>query len=392
MRVGRLLVLLAAFAVGIGSAFVVAFFTLDAKPKVVVDKGPTVKILVAKTPIAVGEEITAEALVFQEVAVRDLPEGSMANFFQVYRRRPVYPIAPGCPICEDLLIPKTTDTETVKYVPVGSQIVVLEIEQVRVNREATEIRLPITQVLSIEDSIDVRAVQRSDAQGELAERKNNILRVYAPEKTELKEEIGELILEDIPIYDVRSSGQAIEGRQYQTVSLLLENDQIEKLHQAARDGRLRIALHTELSTEPTEEPEPENPQTAVLETTVSESELVQNVESRPPPVRLIGVSSDEQLTEHSFAAIEKREVPDILPTASFVAPKPMTIRNEPMTIEQPTVAAKPATKSAVVGLIYVPEGRSQSGYSPFNTQSRAVEVDTEEPTVPQPLPVRKRFQ
>ena len=406
MRAGGLLLLLVAFAVGIGSAFVVAYFTLDAKPIEVVDRGPTVKILVAKLPIAVGEEITAEAVIFQDVFVAELPEGAISNFFHAYRRRPAYPISPGCPICEDLLISQTTDTEeTVKYIPVGSQIVVLEVEQVRVDDGVSDVRLPITQVLSTADSLDVRVVLRHIAQGEMVERKNTVLRTYADEKDGQREENGKLVLENVPIHDVRSSGQAVEGRQYQTVSLLLENDEVEKLYQAANMGRLRIALRTNLTAEFKAEPTPEvveeaNPMElqAVVEPdtslqVVSEPVAAPTPQVSPQPIRLIGLPI---VQEEPLVAVEAQEVsvPPISHNLTFVSPKGSTdIRNEAPVVETPAIVIEKATgKSAVVGLMYPPDVRPMLEYSPFGVKSRSVKPVLPEPTVPKPLTMRERFE
>ena len=397
MRAGGLLLLLVAFATGIAGAFVVAYFTFDAKPVAVVDKGPMVKILVAKTPIAVGEEIVAEAVFFQDVPVSELPEGAMTSFFQTQRRRPAYPISPGCPICEDLLMPKTADSEeTATYIPVGAQIVVLEVEHVRLSRDSGDARLPITQVLSTEDSIDIRVVARQDLKGELVERKNDILRIHAPEKTGQKEEIGELILENVPIHDIRSSGQAIEGRQYQTVSLLLKNDQVDKLHQAVRDGRLRIALHTE----PKSEPMPENLQAVMEAEPVIELEPVIESQAETQPeskmVRLIGAPVKDQSLVAVETSVGKEGVsePLIPQTISFVSPKVSTnIKNEPSGVEGPPVIEKRVPKSAVVGLAYSVEDRPSLDYSPFDVKTRSTEPkNVAEPTVPQMLPPRQRFQ
>jgi len=424
MRVGGLLLLLGAFVVGIGSAFAFAYFTLDAKPVAVVDRGPMIKILVAKTPLAVGEEITAEAVVFQDVPVAELPDGALSNFYDAYRRQPAFPISPGCPICEDLLIQKTPDIgQTAKYVPVGTQIVVLEVEQVRLDRHSQDARLPITQVLSTEDSIDIRVVQRQDSQGELIERKNNILRTFAPERAEQKEEIGELILEDIPLYDVRSSGHAVEGKQYQTVSLLLENDQVEKLHQAARDGRLRIALHAELETalvaeqvevpaedlevkveedlEPQVQPEPIEEQTPENVQAVSElePEVEPELDSESKVVHLIGLPNGEEplsiaeLPDQEQAASAELSSPSVVFGLPKTSENTQDIRNDQLVSEKPAVVKAP--KTAVVGLMFSPdsmEAGPSHDYSPFGLKTRSLEQETLEPGVPKPLPARQRFQ
>ena len=437
MRVGGLLLLLGAFVVGIGSAFVVAYFTFDAKPVEVVDKGPTVRVLVAKTSIAVGEEITAGAVVFQDVPVCELPEGAIVNFFDAYRRRPAYPIPPGCPICEDLLIPPTLDAEpTAKHIPLGSQVVVIEVER----RHTENARLPLVPALSAVDFIDIRVVRRQDSHGELVERKNNILRTYAPEKTEQREGIGELLLENISIYDVRSSGPIIEGKQYQTVSLLLESDQAEALRQAARNGHLRVARHTELDTDAVVARPEES--AAELETTLGtdtthqlragtveastsenlqatvDLETQQETVEEPVPENLHAATKSEPEVERQPApgvifrrvdlsdvktplvvvesSTPESDVPVVSGTPDVVFRPLKTsqeIRSEKAVSERPAI--EKTSKSAVVGLVFSPdsaEDRPSSGYSPFGTNTRSFEQETTEPTVPKPLPNRQRFQ
>lgn len=242
MRTIAWLLLFVSFVLGLVSAFVVAYFTLDAKPVVVVDTGPTVKILVAQKEIPIGAEITADYVEFRDVPVAEIPSHATTNFMQIYRRRPAYPLTVGCPVCEDLLLPRESEeTQSVKYLPVGSQVVSLEVEQLRVGTKVSEFEIPLSNVLSIGDHVDIRVIPMDEGKGEYVQRKNEILKTFAAKDSPIT--MGELVLENVGIYGIAGKQSELGGKQIQTVSLLLENGQAEKLNAAARDGRLRIMPH-----------------------------------------------------------------------------------------------------------------------------------------------------
>lgn len=244
MRVRSWLLLLVAFATGITSAFVVAYYTFDAKPVQVVDKGPTVKILVAKNEIGTGAEIAAQDVMFQDVPIPELPSAALTNFSQVYRRRPAFPIPAGCPLCEDLLIPRDRDeSQEVKYLPAGSRIVSLELERVQLGESVGELAIPISNFLAVGDRIDIRVVPHEGPKGEFIERKAQVLKAFSSQ-TEAEKE-GKLILTNIEIHQLLSRNpETGGGKQIQKLSLLLENTQADKLTAAARKGRLRVIPHS----------------------------------------------------------------------------------------------------------------------------------------------------
>jgi len=241
MRLTLWLILILAFSVGMCCAFTVRYLYFDAKPVVAKTSEPTMKILVAKRTIPSGVEITADFVVFQDVAVSEVPLGSLTSFAQVYRRQPAYPIPTGCPICEDLLVSPGEPTVQAAFLPLGSQIVALDVIHVR---QGNKVFLPpqnLSTLLATDQRIDVRVVPRNEVQGKLAEKKNEVLRTFA---TQDFKESGELLLENVPIHRVQeqsNSGQTGSSK----VLLVLDKNEETKLMAAAKRGQLRILVHQE---------------------------------------------------------------------------------------------------------------------------------------------------
>ncbi|MDR1962743.1 MAG: SAF domain-containing protein [Planctomycetaceae bacterium] len=246
MRTVSWLFLILSFALGIGCAFIVRHYMFEAKPVSIADRGPTIKILVAKQTIPQGAEITAEFVSFVDVPIAELPSEATTNFSQVYRRRSAYPISAGCPICEDLLLPpQETSSETDKYVPAGMQIVSLEIEQILFSEKTAEYFIPITNYLAPDQRIDIRMLPTE--KGELAERKKQLLKAFMS-KNEVAE-MGELLLENIKIQQIQSlPGNEKNGQRLnQTLTFVLEKEVAAQLIAAARKGRLRVVPHRQTS-------------------------------------------------------------------------------------------------------------------------------------------------
>jgi Flp pilus assembly protein CpaB len=243
MRTVSWLLLILSFALGIGCAFIVRYYMFEAKPVPIAERKPAIKILIAKQIIPQGAEITAQAIMFVEVPITELPTAAITNFSQVYRRRSAYPISIGCPICEDLLLPyQEKDFETEKYIPAGMQVVSLEIEQIRLNDQVVEPSIPITNTLSPDQRIDIRMFPREKSQGKFSERKNQLLKAYMS-KNEVAEK-GELLLENIEIHQIQNQfSPNNQQRQVQTLTLVLEKNEAAQLTSAARKGRLRIVPH-----------------------------------------------------------------------------------------------------------------------------------------------------
>ncbi len=243
MRIFSSLLLVVSFALGIVSAFVVAYYTFDAKPAEVVDRGPTVKILVAKKEIPVGLEIRAEDIRFTDVPVAEIPKEAITNFMQVYRRRTAYSIPVGCPICEDLLMPKAvTDAGENRFLPAGTQIVTLEIGSVRQGDVLSEPNIPIAHILQPGKKIDIHVVPENEPQGELIEKKLAVINSVAEKNP--KAEAGEIVLENIEVHQVHGQAGAKNstGRQLQAFSMILDDSASLRLAEAAKTGRLRVSL------------------------------------------------------------------------------------------------------------------------------------------------------
>ncbi|MDR3197437.1 MAG: SAF domain-containing protein [Planctomycetaceae bacterium] len=243
MRTVSWLFLILSFALGIGCAFIVRHYLFEAKSAPITEQKPTIKILVAKQTIPQGAEITAEALTFVEVPLAELPAAAITGFDQVYRRRSAYPISVGCPVCEDLLLPyQEKDWETEKFIPAGMQIVSLEIEQVLLNGNAVELSIPITNNLSPDQRIDIRLFPKEASQGELIERKNQLLKAFMPQN-EVTEK-GELLFENLEILQIQNQlSFGKKQRQIPTLTLVLEKEYVAHLIAAARKGRLRVVPH-----------------------------------------------------------------------------------------------------------------------------------------------------
>ncbi|MDR1924609.1 MAG: hypothetical protein LBQ66_09545 [Planctomycetaceae bacterium] len=284
MRTSSIIVLLLTLVVGTVFARFIGQF-MESEPntsavKVVENNLPEAKILVAKVPIAVGQEILAEHIAYATVPVSELPERAITNFNEAYRRRPAFPIPVDCPICEDLLIAKDDDDSnknSTKFIPAGYTIVSLDIEWLnkRNRSQFSEKRFltstqPNTQhdfasninhennnELSLQKSgvetneprsllakgnrVDIRVIKKHAPNGTHASIKEQVLQTYA-ERINI-ETISELVLEDISIHNFTNYGHNNAGKSLQKVSFLLENSKAELLAAAAKKGRLRMVAH-----------------------------------------------------------------------------------------------------------------------------------------------------
>jgi len=237
MRLSLWFILILAFSVGMCCAFAVRFLYFEAMPVVAQVSEPTTKILVATRTIPSGIEITADFVAFQAVPISEVPPGVFTCFAQVYLRQPAFPIPVGCPICEDLLLPRATITPQTAFVPTGNQIVALDITHVRQGNRVFLPREPLSAVLSDDQRIDIRVVP-PEAQGRLAEKRNEVLRTFAAQDIRNS---GELILENVPIHKIQRQSVANHaGSVRDALELMLDKNDAARLTAAARRGQLRI--------------------------------------------------------------------------------------------------------------------------------------------------------
>ena len=284
MRLSLWLILIVAFSVGMGCALAIRFFCFDATPVVVQVPEPTTKILFAKQAIPVGVEISADFVVFQEVPLLEVPTGALNSFAQVYRRQPALPIPAGYPIFEDLLLSPTTNTADTAFVPAGSQIVTLDVVQIRQRDKVFLPNEPISTMLAADQRIDIRVVP-PEAQGRLAEQKNELLRTYG---TQDMRNSGELVLESIPVHRIqRQSGTKATGSNRDSLELILEKNEADRLTAAAKKGQIRILVSQDEKTQP-----------QPIET------IALSVPPLPDPLTLAqAMSLDAPFSEHSLSIL-----------------------------------------------------------------------------------------
>ena len=273
MRTSGWVLLLLSFVIGIITARSIAYFFLSTKPVEVVQQRPTIKILVAQKEIPLGTEITAEYVVFKDVPVDEIPEQAIADFMQVYRRKPAYPLIKDCPICEDLLLQRSAAGNTAEYFPAGSQIVSLEIGNLRVGNSVVEADKPLTQFITAGAKVDIHCVPKQAETGEFVRMKNLVLdKYYSMDNTETGSEDRKIVLRNVAVHQVNAKEVVSGGRKIQSISLLLENGQAEKLAAASREGRLRVIPHQIEQAKQSVETYAETAMTAELQTEILEPE------------------------------------------------------------------------------------------------------------------------
>ena len=234
------LILCLAFSIGMCCAVALRFLYFEAMPVAVQTAEPQTKILVAKWAIPSGIEITADFLLFQEVAVSEVPLGAITNFAQVYRRQLAYPIPAGCPICEELLLPPSAAATPTAFLPPGSQVVSLDVSHIRRGDRVVPLKEPLSTVLAVQQGVDIRVV-RPEAHGRLAEKKNEVLRTFASHDVRNS---GDLILENVPIYRMQRQFVADRaGSVRESLELVLDKSEAALLTAASKRGQLRILAH-----------------------------------------------------------------------------------------------------------------------------------------------------
>ena len=248
MRFSLWLILIFAFSAGMCCAIAVRIFYFEAVPVAEETAEPTTKILVAKRIIPTGIEITADFVVFQEVPLSEVPTGSLTSFAQAYRHQPAYPIPAGFPVCEDMLLPPIITTVETAFVPTGKQIVAFDVVSLRQGDRVLTSENSISKVLSTDQHVDIRIVP-IEAQGELAEKRNALLRTFG--SSQGLQNSGDLILENVPIHRVHRTIVADQtGLIRDSLELVLDQNEVAKLMQVARKGQIRILVRPEEKVPP----------------------------------------------------------------------------------------------------------------------------------------------
>jgi Flp pilus assembly protein CpaB len=375
------LILIASFSVGIACAFAIRTYYFEVSPVVVVaEPGPTLKILVAKHEIPRGMEITADLVEFQEVAASEIPAKALMNFSEVYRRTPAYPIPVGCPICEDLLIPPVKKEEIATFLPAGTQLVTVEIDQVLQGTKAVQADSSLSTFSLSNERIDIRVIPRRDSHGKLAKKKNEVLRAFVAPNDLIEE--GELVLENVAVHNVQQKPSV--NSTTQSLVLLLDQSEVSKLSAAARKGKFRVLIRHK-------EPEPMSPETKpVWEVAQPQSQVKQpELETQTEPIKteIAAVPAFEApVLTHAEPVIQPAPVPDISSEiAEALAQKPEATKKKDrleLTFIPPQVTFQERTE-------IMPEIRNES---PRVSVIPFVTIPSKESTFrkPPPAPPKKR--
>ncbi|MDR3182006.1 MAG: Flp pilus assembly protein CpaB [Planctomycetaceae bacterium] len=329
MRPSLWLILILSFSAGMCCALAVRHYYFEAKAKPPVHRVRTaeqiVRIIVAKKDIAAGTFITADTVEFQDVPVSELPSEALTDFAKVYRRVPSYPIPAGCPICEDLLRPlEVTGNEQATFIPAGSQLITLQVDQIRHGNSEPLQNMPLSSVLHPGEHIDIRIVPRQESQGKMAEMKNKVLHSY--KKTQDLRSEGELVLENVPVHKIASANNSGSADRNNAVGLLLEKNDIEKLTAASRKGLIRIVLGSQQAANVARKEEPAEGQ---VKTENKEKEQEQ-YPVPDVPVKMVKTAPEP---------MDIKDIEQALPPAPL-PPETVLIRNELQKEDKPAEKAK----------------------------------------------------
>ncbi len=250
MRFFSIILLVSSFVLGIVSALSLAHYTIDAKPLAIAETGPTIKILTAKNSIPKGALIGAADILYTEITVAELPKEAVTDFLQVNKRQAAYDISVGCPLCEDLLVPKMPADSEARFIKPGLHRVALEIDVIQPNQKNALPAHIVSQFLQPGKRIDVYCLPKDEPQGEWARKKMAVLAQKATKNWEA--EAGPPLLENVEIAAVQNHVGATKN----TLSLILEKEELSRLETAAKTGRLRVSLRDEPSRTETRQEEP----------------------------------------------------------------------------------------------------------------------------------------
>ena len=390
MRLSLWLILILAFAVGMGCALVIRTLHFEA-PQVVQTDEPKTKILVATRTIPGGVEITADFVAFQEVVLSEVPLGALSSFTQVYRRQSAYPIPADCPICEDLLLPLVEIVPQTTFIPAGNQLVSLDIVHIRQGDKVFPPKEPLSAMLNADQRVDIRIIPRNKEQGRLSEMKNEVLRTYAVQNPR---STGELLLENVPIHQIqRRSITNHTGIPKDSLVLMLDKSDAAKLTAAAKKGQIRILAHQSEQTAP-QSPEPETifevaEQTQPLDIPLDipdtlEQSLLIPVES-VPAVAVEHVQKIAPMPDVFDSTLPSAPMPD----ADLVPPPIAGIPQSLDRLDNSLVSALTKQEDEEKVLI-----RNESPMASFGTSPRIIPADrpVEQNSVPTGLPVTNELE
>ena len=259
MRIRSWLLLVLSMACGTAFAFLVGLVWFPLKPVVVQKDVPKTQIIVAKKDIPVGTTLGADLVQFDFVPNEKIPVGATSDFFRIYSRKTLSPIAQGSPICDlDLDGTLYGQPDGRNRIPFGMNLVRVQIDRVQgtplgengvISRlEGTEFAVDsLNASLKPNDLIDLMVLETSQK----LSGSTNGKKTPDPQEAVYVRKSPRLVVPGIRVHSTvdvprkksvspKDNANQIE---YPSVALLLSQEQLNLAKRAAKEGRLQIQTH-----------------------------------------------------------------------------------------------------------------------------------------------------
>ncbi len=253
MRLHMVLLLVLAMVCGTTLTFFIGRVWFPVKPTVFTKPVPTSQVLIAKKDIPAGARVSGDMIRFSDVPIDSIPIGALVDFFQVYDRKALYPIAAGTPICDlDL---GSSAPEFKEILPFGGRVVPVRIGRVLNEQESGNPRLVLAnspegtasvqsliKAIGPNDLVDLFVIEPS--QGNRKDSKGNLNGDYLTRKA------PRLVLSGLRLFTPENSSKAFSDPQANPtesvpqLTLLMTTDQIDTAKKAAKEGRLQLIVRT----------------------------------------------------------------------------------------------------------------------------------------------------
>ena len=240
------LILLFALITGMAMAFAVRSMLQAPGPdnaSAVQTDEPQVPVMIAKTDLAVGEELTPQNIRFERFAESGVPWDAIFHFQDVTGRTLIKPVKAGKLISlKDLNDPDANKQEINSFMKPGYQPVAIQIDSIvgKGESDAGEIK----SLVLPDDLVTLSAIveDKEEETGESSETK--------PHQRKL---VTKPLLENVPVFKVAGSQRVADNfgtlEKIALVYLLLDTQQLKRVNEAADSGNLILTVQKKTSEE-----------------------------------------------------------------------------------------------------------------------------------------------
>ena len=256
MRIQSWLLLALSMTCGTAFAFLVGLVWFPLKPVVVQKEVPKTQIIVAKKDIPVGTVLGADVLQFDFVPNEKIPVGATNDFFRLYSRKTLSPIAQGTPICDlDLDGTASGQSDGKGKIPFGMSLVRIQIDRVQgtplggvaSRLEGTDFSADsLSASVKPNDLVDLMVLETSQKFSASASGKkpDSQEAVYVKKPSRLVVpgiRIHSTV--EVPRRKNVSPKESVNQIEYPSIALLMSQEQLNLAKAAAKEGRLQIQTH-----------------------------------------------------------------------------------------------------------------------------------------------------